>query len=229
MRLTPVQDFTNEHMRQWASRHLTAGCHVVSDGTRAFAQVRQAQANLIQVQNNLTNLLDGPSQEDLDIARAQVQQSQLSVLQAENALANAQLVAPFAGIVSVVNIAAGELAGGGPAIALADLGQFHLNVLVDETDVRAIQVGQAVSLRVDALPDTRFRGSVVGIVPTVDRAKATVMTKIRFEKLDARILPEMSAKVSFLSKPASEIIVNFPARMDTVSYTHLTLPTIYSV
>ncbi len=40
MRLTPVADFTNEHMRQWASRHLTAGCHVVSDGTRAFAQVR---------------------------------------------------------------------------------------------------------------------------------------------------------------------------------------------
>ncbi len=45
MRLTPVQDFTNEHMRHWASRHLTAGCHVVSDGTRAFAQVRQAQAS----------------------------------------------------------------------------------------------------------------------------------------------------------------------------------------
>jgi HlyD family secretion protein len=38
------------------------------------------------------------------------------------------------------------------------------------------------------------------IVPTVDRAKATVMTKIRFEKLDPRILPEMSAKVSFLSQ-----------------------------
>jgi len=40
-------------------------------------------------------------------------------------------------------------------------------------------------------------------VPTVDRAKATVMTKIRFEALDARILPEMSAKVSFLSRPAT--------------------------
>ena len=44
MRLTPVAAFTNEHMRHWASRHLTAGCHVVSDGTRAFAQVQHAQA-----------------------------------------------------------------------------------------------------------------------------------------------------------------------------------------
>jgi HlyD family secretion protein len=61
-----------------------------------------------------------------------------------------------------------------------------------------------VEITLDALPDARFRGSVVGIVPTVDRAKATVMTKIRFEKLDARILPEMSAKVSFLSQAATD-------------------------
>ena len=52
-------------------------------------------------------------------------------------------------------------------------------------------------------PELRFRGNVSRIVPTVDRAKATVMTKIRFEALDPRILPEMSAKVSFLSKPAT--------------------------
>ena len=37
-------------------------------------------------------------------------------------------------------------------------------------------------------------------LPTVDRAKATVMTKVRYEALDARILPEMSAKVVFLSQ-----------------------------
>ena len=49
-----------------------------------------------------------------------------------------------------------------------------------------------------------FRGSIAGIVPTVDRAKATVMTKIRFEKLDLRILPEMSAKVTILSQAATD-------------------------
>jgi len=38
-------------------------------------------------------------------------------------------------------------------------------------------------------------------VPTVDRAKATVTTKVRFQQIDPRILPEMSAKVSFLSQP----------------------------
>jgi len=38
------------------------------------------------------------------------------------------------------------------------------------------------------------------MVPTVDRAKATVMTKVRFDAIDPRVLPEMSAKVSFLSQ-----------------------------
>ncbi len=38
------------------------------------------------------------------------------------------------------------------------------------------------------------------IVPTADRTKATVMVKVRFVNNDPRILPEMSAKVAFLSR-----------------------------
>jgi HlyD family secretion protein len=61
-------------------------------------------------------------------------------------------------------------------------------------------VGQPAEIVLDAIPDTRFRGSVARMVPTVDRAKATVMTKVKFETLDPRILPEMSAKVTFLTQ-----------------------------
>jgi len=46
----------------------------------------------------------------------------------------------------------------------------------------------------------RFRGRVSRMVPTVDRAKATVVTKVRFDAIDPRILPDMSAKVSFLAQ-----------------------------
>ena len=44
MSLAPVSDFTNQEMAQWARSHLAPGCHVVSDGTPAFAQVRQVGA-----------------------------------------------------------------------------------------------------------------------------------------------------------------------------------------
>ena len=56
----------------------------------------------------------------------------------------------------------------------------------------------------DALPGERFPGRISRMVPTVDRAKATVMTKVRFDAIDPRVLPEMSAKVAFLSREASE-------------------------
>ena len=58
--------------------------------------------------------------------------------------------------------------------------------------------GQGEGLRLST--DARFSGSVSRTVPTVDRAKATVTTKVKFDRLDDRILPDMSAKVSFLSK-----------------------------
>jgi multidrug efflux pump subunit AcrA (membrane-fusion protein) len=52
----------------------------------------------------------------------------------------------------------------------------------------------------DALPDLRLPGEVHSIVPTVDRAKGTVLAKVYFLEKDPRILPDMSARVSFLSK-----------------------------
>jgi multidrug efflux pump subunit AcrA (membrane-fusion protein) len=86
---------------------------------------------------------------------------------------------------------------------MADMATLEVEADVSESNVARIKPEQPVEITLDALPDLRFRGNVSRIVPTVDRAKATVMTKIRFETLDARILPEMSAKVSFLSRPAS--------------------------
>ena len=83
---------------------------------------------------------------------------------------------------------------------MADMSTLEVEADVSESNIGKVAIGQPVEIVLDALPDVRFRGKVAGIVPTVDRAKATVMTKIQFEKLDPRILPEMSAKASFLSR-----------------------------
>jgi multidrug efflux pump subunit AcrA (membrane-fusion protein) len=55
-------------------------------------------------------------------------------------------------------------------------------------------------VQLDALPETRLAAVVSRIVPTVDRAKATVLVKVRFVEKDPRVLPDMSAKVAFLSR-----------------------------
>ncbi|HTD03088.1 efflux RND transporter periplasmic adaptor subunit [Undibacterium sp.] len=162
----------------------------------------------------------------LDTATTRVNAAKASVTsaQAAVAVAKAQLKvqrvnqdftdirAPFDGVVLVKNANVGDIitpfsnAAGtqGAVVTMADMSTLEVEADVSESNLAKARIGQPVEITLDALPDSRFRGSVVGIVPTVDRAKATVMTKIRFEKLDPRILPEMSAKVTILSQAATD-------------------------
>ncbi len=77
---------------------------------------------------------------------------------------------------------------------------LQVEVDVSESNLATVKVRQPCEIQLDALGDTRFPGTVHMIVPTADRSKATVLVKVRFDKLDPRVLPEMSAKVAFLSR-----------------------------
>ncbi|MEY4766488.1 MAG: hypothetical protein RI907_3161 [Pseudomonadota bacterium] len=138
-------------------------------------------------------------------ARAQYRAQQV-------ALAYTEIRAPFDGVVLNKNANIGDMvtpmssaAGAqGAVVTMADMSTLEVEADVSESNLAKTKVGQPVEITLDALPGVRFKGHVAGIVPTVDRAKATVMTKIRFDKLDPRILPEMSAKVSFLSQEITD-------------------------
>jgi multidrug efflux pump subunit AcrA (membrane-fusion protein) len=144
------------------------------------------------------------------IASARAGQAQaLAQLQAQRVNRdNTEVRAPFDGVVLVKNANVGDMitpfssAAGtsGAVVTMADMGTLEVEADVAEANVGLVRIDQPVEIMLDALPEVRFRGSVARIVPTVDRAKATVMTKVRFERLDPRILPEMSAKVAFLSQ-----------------------------
>ena len=120
-----------------------------------------------------------------------------------------QIRAPFDGIILSKSANVGDLVtpfssaadSKGAVVSMADMTTLEVEADVAESSLSKIQVGQPAEITLDALPDARFRGSVSRMVPTVDRAKATVMTKVRFDAIDPRVLPEMSAKVSFLSQP----------------------------
>jgi RND family efflux transporter MFP subunit len=85
-------------------------------------------------------------------------------------------------------------------VTIADLGSLQVEADVSESNIEKIKVGQPCEILLDALPEARFAGAVHMIVPTADRSKATVLVKVRFLDKDARILPEMSAKVAFLER-----------------------------
>ncbi len=88
-------------------------------------------------------------------------------------------------------------------VTIADMSSLEVEADVSESNLSRVRPSQPCEIQLDALPDQRFRGAIHMIVPTADRSKATVMVKVRFLDKDRRILPEMSAKVAFLSHPVT--------------------------
>jgi RND family efflux transporter MFP subunit len=142
-------------------------------------------------------------------AKAGLRVAEASARNARVAVDYTQIRAPFDGIILSKSANVGDLVtpfssaadSKGSVVSMADMSTLEVEADVSESSLSKIQVGQPAEITLDALPDTRFRGNVSRMVPTVDRAKATVMTKVRFDVIDPRVLPEMSAKVSFLSQP----------------------------
>jgi RND family efflux transporter MFP subunit len=85
-------------------------------------------------------------------------------------------------------------------VSLADLASQQIEADVSESNVSKVHQDQPVEITLDAFGEERFQGHVHMIVPTADKTKATVMVKVRFDPLDPRILPQMSAKVAFLER-----------------------------
>jgi RND family efflux transporter MFP subunit len=116
--------------------------------------------------------------------------------------------APFNGIVLTKNANVGDvitpfssaLGSQAAVVTMADMSTLEVEADVSEGNIAKVKAGQPAEVQLDALPDARLRGEVHRLVPTVDRAKATVTVKIRFVDQDPRVLPEMSAKVAFLSQ-----------------------------
>lgn len=131
---------------------------------------------------------------------------------AEVAVEQTLIRAPFDGVVLTKNANVGDVITTfsaavdtkGAVVTMADMATLEVEADVSESNLQKAKVGQPVEIQLDALPETRFGGEVSRIVPTVDRAKATVLVKVRFVERDERVLPDMSAKVSFLERPLRE-------------------------
>jgi RND family efflux transporter MFP subunit len=114
--------------------------------------------------------------------------------------------APFDGTVLTKDADVGDIitpfgaASGSRAdiVSLADMTSLDAEVDVSESNLEQVHVGQPCEISLDAVPEKQYRGVVHMIVPTADRSKATVLTKVDFLDIDSRVLPEMSLKVQFL-------------------------------
>ncbi len=139
-------------------------------------------------------------------AEAQIASAQANVAALAVQVENTYIRAPFDGTILTKNAEVGEIvapfaaspSSRGNVVTMADLASIEVEADVSESSIEQVLIGAPVEIVLDAIPDRRYRGVVHKIIPTADRAKATVLTRVQFTDIDERVLPEMSAKILVL-------------------------------
>jgi len=149
-------------------------------------------------------------------AKASVEALAAAGRAAQAALAEANVLldytnirAPFDAVVLTKNADIGDIVtplaatadAKAAVVTIADMDSLRVEVDVSESNIAQVRPGQPCEIRLDAFAETRFPGRVHMILPTADRSKASITVKVAFLDRDPRVLPEMSAKVAFLSRP----------------------------
>jgi HlyD family secretion protein len=197
---------------------------VVATLQRSRENLRVAEADLNDAKVSLERLriLLGHrvvAQAEYDTAEARykrvvasIDAARFAVKEAEVAVENMRIIAPFDGTVLKKNADVGEivapLAGAvssrAAVVTIADMSSLEVEADVSEANITRVSPEQNCEITLDAYPQQRYPGIVTKIVPTADRAKATVLVKIKFKTYDQRVLPEMGAKITFLAPGTSD-------------------------
>jgi RND family efflux transporter MFP subunit len=188
------------------------------------ALLQQAESDYARAQELFQRQL--VSAQNIDAARAQrdmlrarlvanteqVRAARESVSVAEVQLDNTVIRAPFSGVVVTKSAQPGEMispisAGGGFTRTgigtIVDMDSLEIQVDVNESFINRVAPDQTVEATLNAYPDWKIPGSVIAIIPTADRSKATVKVRVAIKSKDPRIVPDMGVRVGFLDSGAS--------------------------
>jgi RND family efflux transporter MFP subunit len=202
------------------------------DDTNVLAQLELAKAQLAEVKVRAANAERERTRAEGLAKQKLISQSQLDAAEANADALKAQLAsaqkavdvqqrleddtivrAPFSGVITIKNAQQGEmispLSAGGAGTrtgigTLVDMESLEIEVDVNENFINRVQPNQPVSATLNAYPEWKIPCHVIAVIPTADRSKATVKVRIGFNERDPRILPDMGARVNFLSEPTQQ-------------------------
>jgi RND family efflux transporter MFP subunit len=148
----------------------------------------------------------------LDAAVAAEGTTRAAVRYVEALLDYTVIRAPFAGVVTAKRAFVGEAVSpfgsspsgggsGGAIVTLVEFSTLYVGADVNEANLSKLGTNQPAEITLDAVPDKVYHGYLRQIVPAADRQKATVRVKVSFHDADDKILPDLSARVSFTAEP----------------------------
>lgn len=181
---------------------------VASARARAdLARAQLARGRELRARDSLSSQELDVRSNELALAEAGIGEASAALREAELELEHTVLRAPSDAIVLAKLKEAGEIAvpggfsGSGDLVRLANMTEVRAEIDINESDLPRIHKGQAAEVTPDAAPDLHYPAKVVKLYPQVDRQKGTLKVEVRLDAPDARLLPDMSARVSFLGDP----------------------------
>jgi RND family efflux transporter MFP subunit len=196
-----------------------------SDYTRqqAESQWQSAYQRYQQGQQDLEALQEGADADTIRRLELQIDQTEIALEQARADLRSAELIAPIAGIVATVNLQADTATPTTrPAIVLLDDTNTYVNLSIDEIDIGAIEIGQAVSLDLDAYPGVDIVGRVEQIDPLPEITTGITAYPVRVRITDAQgaeIREGMTASARVIVGEKTDVVLvpNWAVRTDQTS------------
>ena len=185
------------------------------------AQLKEAEANAARLGALVGQKLVSRAQYEQAIAQRDSLRAQLATAQRNAQVAadglrisaqgvdNTIVRAPFAGVVIAKAAQPGEIvspmaAGGGFTRTgigtIVDMDSLEVEVEVGEAFIGRVKPGMPTETVLNAYQDWKIPGKVIAIIPAADRGKATVKVRVGIDAKDARIVPDMGARVSFLEE-----------------------------
>ena len=179
------------------------------------SSVQSAAAQVAQATVTLDSLKNTPASADVQLAELAVKTAQIALDQAKLNLTGSQLIAPFDGVVAVVNIQVGQqVSSSAEAVTVVNLSQLEAQVDVSETDLPSIKVGQSVQVTFDALTGQTFTGTVtnVALVGTTSSGVVNYPVTIALDQPGAsaslsEIRPGMTANVSIVVEQRDNVLL----------------------
>ena len=133
-------------------------------------ELEVAKNNLQQAREDFAMFSEGPDPAEVAFAEARLENANGSLAAAEAALDDLELVAPFSGTITEVNVHTNEWVNPGKGvILLADLDHLRIETIdLNEIDAARLMIGDRASVTFDAFPDLALGGTVIRIAQKSD-------------------------------------------------------------
>jgi HlyD family secretion protein len=151
----------------------------VKDEQIALAQAAldQVQAEVDLAEANLSALQEGPSESEIRALEALVEAAEAEVNNQRSQKESQTITAPFKGVILETFLLPGEISlPGQPLLALANLDSLEVRVFIPEADLGWAELGDEVTLTVDAYPDRAFWGEIIYIADQAEFTPRNVQT-----------------------------------------------------